>query len=181
MSDHLAAVPDFKQLFETAPMLTIGKATSEEIELIRELSAEVWPATYSPILSQEQIDYMLGMMYSPSALEQQMKEGHEFIIVYNADVPMGFASYSEIEPGVFKLHKIYILTLHQGRGMGRFVIEKIIEQVREKGCRALQLNVNRQNTAKTFYEKLGFVVIREEDIDIGNGFFMNDYIMEKEL
>jgi RsiW-degrading membrane proteinase PrsW (M82 family)/ribosomal protein S18 acetylase RimI-like enzyme len=170
-----------RQLFETAPMLSIAKANAEEIELIRELSAEVWPATYSPILSNDQIDYMLDKMYSPQALEKQMEEGHEFLIVSNAGVPMGFASYSEIEPGIFKLHKIYILTLHQGRGLGRFVIEQIIEMAKAKGCSALQLNVNRQNTAKTFYEKLGFVVIREEDIDIGNGYFMNDYVMEKRI
>jgi RsiW-degrading membrane proteinase PrsW (M82 family)/ribosomal protein S18 acetylase RimI-like enzyme len=170
-----------RQLFETAPMLTIGKASAEEIELIRELSSEVWPETYSPILSQNQIDYMLELMYSPEALEKQMQEGHEFLIVYNAGVPMGFASFSETERGIFKLHKIYILTLHQGRGMGRFVIEKIIEMVKEKGCVALQLNVNRNNSAKMFYEKLGFEVIREEDIDIGSGFFMNDYVMEKRL
>jgi RsiW-degrading membrane proteinase PrsW (M82 family)/ribosomal protein S18 acetylase RimI-like enzyme len=170
-----------RQLFETAPMLTITKASPAEIELIRELSTDVWPATYGSILSQEQIDYMLEQMYSPQALEKQMEEGHEFIIVSNAGVPIGFASYSEISPTVFKLHKIYILTLHQGRGMGRTVVEKIIEAVKERGCTKLQLNVNRHNTAKSFYEKLGFVVISEEDIDIGNGYFMNDYIMEKQL
>jgi RsiW-degrading membrane proteinase PrsW (M82 family)/ribosomal protein S18 acetylase RimI-like enzyme len=170
-----------RQLFETTPMLTITKASPAEIELIRELSADIWPATYGSILSQEQINYMLEQMYSPHALQTQMDEGHEFIIVYNAGVPIGFASYSEIAPTVFKLHKIYILTLHQGRGMGRTVMEKVIEAVKEKGCTRLQLNVNRQNPAKIFYEKLGFVVIREEDIDIGHGYFMNDYIMEKSL
>jgi RsiW-degrading membrane proteinase PrsW (M82 family)/ribosomal protein S18 acetylase RimI-like enzyme len=170
-----------RQLFETAPMLSVAKADAGEIELIRELSAEVWPATYAPILSGAQIDYMLDRMYSVEALEKQMQEGHEFLIVYNAGIPIGFASYSETEPGIFKLHKIYILTLHQGRGMGRFVIEQIIEMVKEKGCTALQLNVNRNNPAKSFYEKLGFVVIREEDIDIGGGYFMNDYVMEKRI
>jgi ribosomal protein S18 acetylase RimI-like enzyme len=39
------------------------------------------------------------------------------------------------------------------------------------------LNVNRNNKALGFYQKFGFVILREEDIDIGNGYFMNDYIM----
>lgn len=170
-----------RQLFETAPMLSIVKAYPSDVEMIRELSNDIWPATYGSILSQDQINYMLEMMYSPEALKQQMAEGHEFIIVFNVGVPIGFASYSETSPGVYKLHKIYILTLHQGRGMGRFVIEKVIETVKSKGCNRLQLNVNRNNPAKHFYEKLGFYILREEDIDIGNGYFMNDYLMEKSL
>ena len=101
--------------------------------------------------------------------------------MYNAGVPIGFASYSEIEPSVYKLHKIYVLTIHQGRGTGRFIMEHIIADILPKGATALQLNVNRNNNAKRFYEKLGFQVIAEEDIDIGDGYFMNDYIMEKKI
>ena len=64
---------------------------------------------------------------------------------------------------------------------GKFVLNHIQNDILTKGAKTLQLNVNRNNIAKTFYEKLGFKVIRTEDIDIGNGYFMNDYIMEKQL
>jgi ribosomal protein S18 acetylase RimI-like enzyme len=43
------------------------------------------------------------------------------------------------------------------------------------------VNVNRHNKALHFYEKYGFKIIREEDIDIGEGYFMNDYVMELKL
>jgi Acetyltransferases len=82
------------------------------------------------------------------------------------------------EPGIYKLHKIYVLPYNQGKGTGKFVITEIIRAISRKGGKGLQLNVNRNNKAKDFYEKMGFVVIREEDIDIGNGYFMNDYVME---
>lgn len=170
-----------QQLFKTAPILTIRNASVNDVELIRTICMQVWPQTYSSILSRQQIIYMLDQMYSSAALIQQMQERHHFIIIYNASVPIGFASYSEIEPGIYKLHKIYIISIHQGRGTGRFVINQIINDVVPKGATALQLNVNRNNTAKEFYEKLGFKIIRSEDIDIGNGYFMNDYIMEKEI
>jgi RsiW-degrading membrane proteinase PrsW (M82 family)/GNAT superfamily N-acetyltransferase len=168
-------------LFMKSPVLTIRNASISDISLIRTLSMQVWPQTYLPILTQPQIIYMLEMMYSPAALRRQMDEHHQFRIIYNASVPVGFASYSEAEPSVFKLHKLYVLPVHQGRGTGKFIIGEIIKEITLKGAIALQLNVNRFNNAKTFYEKMGFEAIRSEDIDIGNGYFMNDYVMEKRL
>ena len=170
-----------QKLFELEPVFTIRHASDEDIALIRELSFQVWPQTYAGILSKEQIDYMLDRMYSEASLHQQLQDDHHFILVYNAGVPVGFASYSQLDGNVFKLHKIYIVPVHQGRGTGRFVIEKIIEDIKEQGAATLQLNVNRNNVARHFYERLGFEVVGEEDINIGNGFFMNDYIMEKKL
>ena len=81
----------------------------------------------------------------------------------------------------WKLHKIYILATQQGKGTGKFVIDHIIKEIKLQGAIALQLQVNRNNKARSFYEKLGFVVIDEADFDIGNGYFMNDYVMEKKL
>jgi ribosomal protein S18 acetylase RimI-like enzyme len=169
------------RLFKKSPVLSIRNASICDISLIRTLSMQVWPQTYAPILTQSQVVYMLDFMYSPAALRRQMDEQHQFIIVYNAGVPVGFASYSETEPSVFKLHKLYVLPVHQGRGTGKFIIGQIIKEITPKGAQTLQLNVNRHNNAKSFYEKMGFEEIRTEDIDIGNGYFMNDYVMEKRL
>ncbi len=94
---------------------------------------------------------------------------------------MGFAAYQEIEPTLFKLHKIYILATQQGKGTGKFLISHIIKTIKELGAFSLQLQVNRDNKAKFFYEKNGFTIIQEADFDIGNGFFMNDYVMEKKM
>ncbi|RYF79007.1 MAG: N-acetyltransferase [Chitinophagaceae bacterium] len=110
-----------------------------------------------------------------------MGAGHNFIVVYNAAIPVGFASFAEIEPTVFKLHKLYVLLNQQGRGIGNFTIDQVIAELKAAGATALRLNVNRHNKAKSFYEKSGFAVIGEEKIDIGSGFFMDDYVMEKKL
>jgi GNAT superfamily N-acetyltransferase len=124
---------------------------------------------------------MLEMMYSKSSLEKQMKEGSQFIIVYDNDGPVGFAAYFLKEKSIYKLDKIYILPSQQGKGTGKFLLEHIIEEIKSKNAKALQLQVNRYNKARNFYEKLGFTVIDEKDFDIGNGYFMNDYVMEKRL
>lgn len=162
-------------------MLKIRKATSKDIPLIRELTFKVWPQTYAAIISREQIEYMLEMMYSEASLLKQMNEGCRFIIAYDNNEPVGFASCQETEPSLFKLHKIYVLNTQQGKGTGKFMIEYLLNDIRQKGGSALQLQVNRHNKARNFYEKLGFVTIQEADFDIGNGYFMNDYVMEKKL
>jgi len=163
-------------------MFQIKKAGIDEIALIRELTFRVWPQTYASIITQEQIDYMLEMMYSTSSLEKQMTEqGCQFIIVFEDGNPVGFASYNEEEPKRWKLNKIYILQNQQGKGTGKYVINYIIDEIKKQSASSLFLQVNRNNNAKAFYERLGFDEVDLINLDIGNGFFMNDYIMEKKL
>jgi ribosomal protein S18 acetylase RimI-like enzyme len=162
-------------------MLTIKKATAEDIPLIRELCFKVWPQTYASILSQDRIDYMLEYMYSASSLEKQINAGSQFIFVYDGEEPVGFAAYLSKGNGIYKLDKIYVLPSQQGKGAGRFVIDYVIREIKQKGAIALQLQVNRNNKAKAFYEKLGFTVIDYQVFDIGHGHFMDDFVMEKKL
>ena len=162
-------------------MLNIRSASIKDIPLIRELTFKVWPQTYAAIISQQQIGYMLDLMYSEASLKEQMNDGCRFIIVYDDKEPVGFAAYQETRPNTWKLHKIYILATQQGKGTGKFVIDHIVKEIQQLGATALQLQVNRHNKARSFYEKIGFTVIDEADFDIGNGYFMNDYVMEKKL
>lgn len=159
----------------------IQYATAADIPLIRELALKIWPQTYASILSADKITYMLELMYSPASLAQQMEKGAQFLFLYDDIEPVAFASYQETDPGIFKLHKIYVLISQQGKGAGRFIIDHILAEIKKKGATALQLQVNRNNKARSFYEKLGFTVIEEIDLDIGSGHIMDDYIMEKKL
>jgi diamine N-acetyltransferase len=123
---------------------------------------------------------MLNLFYSPAALRKQMvDERHQFLLVEQAAEAIGFASWGAIkEPGVFKLHKLYVLPGQQGKGLGRSMLQFIFGAIGPEGATVLRLNVNRFNKARQFYEKLGFRVVGEEDVDIGNNYFMIDYIME---
>jgi diamine N-acetyltransferase len=160
-------------------MRQVRQATVKDIPLIRELTFAIWPQTYALLLTKEQIDYMLEMMYSAASLQKQIEEdGCTFIMVYDDNEPVAFASYNEIKPQTWKLNKIYILPTQQGKGMGKFIINYIIDIIKPHNAKALQLQVNRFNKAKGFYEKLGFTIIETADFDIGNGYVMNDYVME---
>ena len=107
---------------------------------------------------------------------------HHFLILEQEKRGVGFAAYSIIEPGIFKLHKLYLLPELQGKGAGKMLLYKVIENIRRQNAETLVLTVNRNNAnAKYFYEKLGFTVSREEKMDIGRGYFMDDYVMRLAL
>jgi len=160
--------------------LSFRFAGLDDINTIGFLAQQIWPVTYGEILSSVQLDYMLKLFYNPASLRKQMTEDkHQFVMVEEDDEAIGFASWSPAgEPGVFKLHKLYVLPGRQGKGLGKTMLHFIFDNVREQGGRILRLNVNRYNKARQFYEKMGFAVVREEDVPIGNNYFMNDYVME---
>ncbi len=164
--------------------MDIREAGADDIPLIRNLAEVIWPEAYGDILSEEQLHYMLDLIYSEAALEKQMINGHKFIFVLKDDIEIGFASFSrksEDEPTIFRLHKIYVLPRQHAQGAGSFMLNYIYEESIRDGAKQLELNVNKYNIAKQFYEKKGFTVLKEEVIDIGNGYVMDDFVMVKDL
>lgn len=161
--------------------ISIRKASVEDAPSIQKLAKDIWPAAYGSILSKEQLEYMLDKYYSTDILTKQMNDHHFFYLAFCNQSPVGFASFSMVETNKCKLHKLYVLPSIQKTGLGKQLLEKTEWMAKEMGANTLQLNVNRNNSARLFYERNDFSIIREEDIDIGNGFFMNDYVMEKEL
>src|ERR1700748_1758633 len=164
-------------------MYHIRKATPNDAETIRNLAIETWADAYSAILAQEQLDYMLNGIYSLENLSAQIKNNTQtYLLLVEYDEAVAFAAYSprDEDAEIYKLHKLYCLPKTQGKGYGKILINEVADHVRKAGRHTLDLNVNRFNKAKTFYEKMGFKVIYEEDIPIGP-YFMNDYVMRKEL
>lgn len=131
------------------------------------------------------MDYMLTMMYSIDSLQYQIeKQQHTFIIIFEDDKALGFAAYFpkyKISPAVYRLDKIYVLPDMHGKGIGKTLLDFIIADIKKSGASVLELNVNRKNKAISFYEKLGFTITKEVDLPIGEGFFMNDYVMQKPI
>lgn len=154
-----------------------------DIATIRRLARATWVVSYKDMISPEQIEYMLEMMYSPDSLEEQMNTGHQFLILCENDTACGFASYSPAVPQAtaYRLHKLYVLPGQQGKGFGKILLNRVMENASAAGATALELNVNRNNPSLDFYRHEGFVIRETVDLDIGGGFFMNDYILEKNI
>lgn len=164
-------------------MTTISEATIEDFEAIRRIAHTTWPVAYGEILSKAQLDYMLEKMYSDAALLGNLNKGHHFVLVKEDSVCLGFASYEHhfLNEKCTRLHKIYLLPETQGKGLGKMLLERIVALAKENHSERISLNVNRFNKAFDFYKKMGFEVVAEEDLDIGNGYLMEDYKMELKI
>lgn len=161
--------------------MPIRAIDSSEVTIIRELAHQIWPHAFGEILSKEQITYMLNWMYSLETLSKQLSEGHHFFIYEEHGVPLGFMGIELFDDCRVKIHKLYVLPDTQGTGIGKKFIEFVKIWANEHRALAVFLNVNRFNKAVDFYKYIGMTIIKAEDIDIGNGYLMEDYVMEFKL
>lgn len=162
-------------------MINIIPATTNDILAIQEIARPTWVKTYQDILSDEQMEYMLDMMYSTESLKKQISDkNHTFLLACEDGVVLGFVAF-EIEAEKVKLHKLYILPQQQGKKIGEQLIKEVERRTAEANKTAVQLNVNRFNKALNFYKREGFEIVEEVDIEIGNGYLMEDYVLEKRV
>ncbi len=164
--------------------MEIRYASIKDIPEIIKVARKTWPVSYKNIISDQQINYMLDLFYSPVSLLNQIEIlEHKFLLLQDdSNAIIGFAAFSYLpQLNGARLHKLYVLPEFHHLGFGKKLISVIIDLVKKENFSYLELNVNKNNTALNFYNKMGFEVVRDEDIDIGNGYFMNDFILKKEL
>ena len=127
---------------------------------------------------------MLDLMYDPLVLERQMLEGHQkYLLIHEEEQYAGFASYeiNQNQTNKTRLHKLFVLPELHKSGAGSLLLEYIIEKARDVHDESILLSVNRQNPAVDFYLNKGFEIIEEDDIPIGKGFVLRDFLLEYRL
>ncbi len=157
------------------------KAVISDIPVIQKIAKKAWRPTYSNILSEEQTIYMLDMMYGTEVLMNQINSQVEFFLAIEADQAIGYFAMEITEPSKMKLHKIYLDPDQKSKGVGSQIITFIKEFGIQAGVKQIELNVNKSNSAVQFYEKMGFLRAKEMVLDIGNGYVMDDYVMQLNL
>jgi GNAT superfamily N-acetyltransferase len=165
-------------------MPEMGEVRGEhEIQAVAALAAEIWNQHYLPIIGRAQVDYMLAKFQSPEAIAGQIAEGYSYFLLreggsiagYMAVVPRGEG------PGMM-LSKLYVLAEMRGRGLGRAMVDFAEELCRRDGAKRLWLTVNKNNADSiAAYGRMGFVNAGPVVTDIGGGFVMDDYVLEKSL
>mgnify|MGYP000347795967 CR=1 FL=1 len=163
-------------------MLTIHRAVGSDIEPLRILARTVWQATYSTLISQAQIDYMLSDRYGAALIRAQLDDTeHAWRLACWADERIGFA-HARMEDDICKLDKLYIHPDYQRRGVGRALLNEIKTFAVNHAAAKLCLQVNRGNIAAiAAYQHYGFIMREARVFDIGGGFVMDDYVMETPL
>ena len=156
--------------------ITLQQATPGDILRISALAHRIWRAHYPAIIGEKQVEYMLGLLYSPEGLQRQIEEGQIFHLVMEGDEVLGYLSVSDKGEGRYFLHKFYLDNEKRGFGLGKKVFELLL--ARYPALRELRLTVNRQNYKSiNFYFKIGFIIEKCVDIPIGEGYTMDDFQM----
>ena len=162
--------------------IEIKPVTPPDVPAISALAREIWQASYPGIITQEQIDFMLEQRYGHERLYDDLEDAHKWLDqAFCEGRRIGFA-FSEIYKGEFKLDKLYIHPDVQRQGVGGQLIAHVAVRAAKMGYPCVILAVNKRNEkAINSYKKYGFVVREAIVDDIGRGFVMDDYIMEKKL
>lgn len=154
------------------------------IELVYSVTAvadEIWHDHFDPIIGEEQVDYMLEKFLSPEALVEQINSGHEYFLFSYEYTFAGFAGIHEKDGSLF-LSKLYVHKDFRGKGIASHMFQKFIEICKMRNLDKIWLTCNRHNDKTlAIYDHLGFKKVREEVNDIGNGFVMDDYILEYKI
>ena len=167
--------------YAMAAIITVR--SREQILDVVDLAHTIWTDHYVPIIGPEQVGYMLARFQSEDAIASQLFEGYEYFILSHGGKPAGYiAIVPDTDAGMLMISKFYVLETERGRGFGRLMLEHAERVCREREIHALWLTVNRNNTSSiAWYQRMGFRNTGSTIQDIGGGFVMDDYRMEKRV
>lgn len=157
-------------------------SSTQDLMEISELADVIWHQHFTPIIGAKQVDYMLENFQSYSAMRDQVdNQGYEYCFLNYDGKNVGYVAFTREDEAIF-LSKIYILETYRGKKIGREAIQYIKEFGKKAQCTKVRLTVNRRNLNTIMaYNAMGFTISSEEKKSIGDGFVMDDYIMELEI
>ena len=154
----------------------------KQAERAAQLAKEIWEEYYPTIITQEQIHYMIDTFQSTKAIERQIQEGMQYYLAISNEDEIGYLAYATEKNSSLFLSKIYIKRNFRNRGKGREMFAFILGQAQKQKLKTVRLTVNKNNTASVEkYLKMGFTITDSVVKDIGNGFYMDDYVMAYEI
>jgi diamine N-acetyltransferase len=161
--------------------LELREASIEDVTKIIELAQSVWWKHYPDIIGEEQVRFMLNKMYSHEALENHiLNKTQLFYLINNEQESCGFLAIEKKTETELFLQKFYILQSTQNKGIGARAFDALLALYPQ--IEIIRLQVNRQNIKPiNFYFKIGFKIEKSADFDIGDGYFMNDFVMIKKI
>lgn len=157
---------------------TIKVETSEQIQEVAALAEVIWHEHFTPIIGIGQVEYMLDKFQSVPALTAQLEDGYEYYQIFDNGE---FCGYSGIHPenGKLFLSKLYVKKECRGRHLATKAFQFLKKLCEERGLASIWLTCNKHNdNSLAVYRHLGFETVDTQEADIGNGYIMDDYIME---
>lgn len=157
--------------------------TDEQIAAAAAIADEIWHEWFPGILTAGQIDYMVDKFQSVHAMTDQIRNnGYKYFFIHHGGKHIGYTAIHHEADGRLFLSKIYIKKEYRGKGYASDTFRLLKEYCRENGLHAIWLTVNKHNDSSiAVYKKTGFKLIGEDVTDIGNGYVMDDYLLQLDL
>ncbi len=165
-------------------MFSIQQASaSNSIQKVVDLANEIWVQHYEPIIGVNQVKYMLNKFQSYDAIIEQIADGQLYYLAEFNQVAAGYISLiPDVSEGKMMISKIYVKLSVRGNSIGKKMLKFVEHECCKHKLNTLWLTVNRNNhDSISWYKSQGFEVACEVKKDIGNGYVMDDYVMEKQL
>jgi ribosomal protein S18 acetylase RimI-like enzyme len=161
--------------------IAIAPLARDDVEALCTLAREIWRSHYPPIIGAAQTEYMLAQRYDPATVSAELaRQDIRWVVAYEDETPVGFASYHLDAPGEVRIDKLYVHPARQRRGIGGMLVEHACKLARTLGASAVTLAVNKRNrNAIAAYHKHGFEIREAVVKEIGGGFVMDDYVMAR--
>ena len=160
----------------------IPVTTAAQVADVSRMAHQVWNEHYVPLIGQPQVDYMVAKFQSPDAMQAQIDSGYEYFHIHQSGDNVGYAAirHDAADARTF-ISKLYVLAAFRKSGAGRQTLDLIERMARDRGATHLWLTVNKGNPSVRAYERLGFTIADAMVVDIGSGYVMDDYKMEKAI
>ena len=167
----------------TSMATLIKVSTYRSITELARLAGEIWNEYFPPLIGQDQVDYMVEKFQSIEAINEQINSGYDYYFISDHDQNVGYTGLiGQPDRGAIQISKLYLLKDWRGRGIAGQVLESISAMALQGGYNKLYLTVNKYNhLAINAYEKYGFSRVGDIVMDIGGGFVMDDFEMQKVL
>jgi GNAT superfamily N-acetyltransferase len=157
----------------------ISRLRAQDIPMVVSLAKPIWQEHYSPIIGQQQVNYMLEKFQSHAAIQSQLDQGYQYFQVGQPPHLLGYFSIQFRENASLFISKFYLSKQARGKGIGKQMLHFIEQLAATNQCETIDLTVNKYNPAYQVYLKLGFTNQGSAEFDIGNGYIMDDYQMCK--
>ena len=158
----------------------LSEQDSDAVSRMSAMATAIVREHFDPLIGKAQNDYMLSRFQTVEAIAGQLRQGYRYYFVQKAGKDIGFVAFYPKSPAMY-LSKFYLYKSERGNGYAHAMMDFVIDAAKVEGLNSIELNVNKYNSACRAYEKLGFSVLRAEKNDIGNGFYMDDYVYSLKL
>lgn len=153
-------------------------ANIDDAAEIAKLAEEIWTEYFPTIIDREEAVYILNKIQSEDSIREQMNDGYLYSFIEVDGKRIGYICIRP-EDDALLMSKLYVIKDFRGKGIGSRMLDEILNKGREMNVSKTYLRVNRNNAlAMRAYKAKGFVIVKEEKLDLGNGFYMDDYLME---